>query len=172
MNLKTTLSKFAFGFIVACCVFGALIFWFEDPLNLRAPKDQTLITWFYNHRQSFEKMLQMVTEDSQKESYFSNSNLEGRLDALRKQEYRNLLSEIGLGLIVTIDYDNTVRFIFAGGGLSAISSGWLKGIVYVAGHYEKKGIILQNLDKGAALSPGVYLRQIEPKWLISYQKDE
>jgi hypothetical protein len=58
------------------------------------------------------------------------------------------------------------------GGLSAISSGWLKGIEYVPGSFEKKGVILQNLDGANTLSAGVYLRQIEPNWFIVYQRTD
>jgi hypothetical protein len=172
MNPKTVLLRLAFGFIMVCCALGAFVFWMVDPLNLRSPKDQTLLTLFHDHRPAFEELCQMVTEDSPQDYYFSKSHLGERLNEMRKQEYKRLLSEICPDLIVTISPDGTARFIFAGGGLSAISAGWIKGIEYVPGSYEREGLIMQNLDKANRLPPGVYFRQIEPKWFIVYLRDD
>jgi hypothetical protein len=71
-----------------------------------------------------------------------------------------------------IDYDNVVRFIFAGGGLSAIGPGWVKGIEYVAVDCKRVWDIVHNLDKARLLPAGVYLRPIERKWFIFYQRDD
>src|ERR1035437_2357513 len=108
MNLKSTLFKGTFGLIVTICALGALIFWLSDPLNLKSPKDEELFTTFHGHREAFEKLRIIAIEDSRHQSYFSESNLEGKFNDLRKQEYRNLLSEIHPGLIVTVDKDQVV----------------------------------------------------------------
>jgi hypothetical protein len=71
-----------------------------------------------------------------------------------------------------VDYDGTVRFIYAGGGLSAIGPGWGKGIEFVPDDYRRKGSIAQNLDEARKLPPNVYLREIEPHWFIFYQRDD
>ena len=172
VDVKLNLNKVLLALIVACCALGAFMFWLADPLNLKSPADQELIATFHDHRAAFEKLRQMVAEDLHKESYFSESHLSGKLDVTRKQMYKNLLSEIHPGLVVTVDYDKSVRFIFARGGLSAISPGWLKGIEYVSGSYEKKGTISQNLDKANTLLAGVYIRQIEPNWFVLYQRTD
>jgi hypothetical protein len=112
----------------------------------------------------------MATEDLKHESYFSISNLNEGFDDARKEKYRNLLSQIYDGLIVTVDYDATVRFIFTGEGLTAISPRWLKGIEYTASNSKIKGDIVQSLDKANSLAPGVYLREIEANWFILYQR--
>jgi hypothetical protein len=171
MRLKSTLIKIAFGFVIACFALGAAVFWMADPMNLRAPRDQKLVTSFHDHRTAFERLRQMATEDSEKGPYFSESFLDGRLDEMRKREYRRLLFEIHPGLIATVNY-GTVRFCFAGGGLSAISPGWGKGIEYVPGDYERKGRVVENLDEANKLPPGVYLRKIEPNWFIFYQRTD
>jgi hypothetical protein len=141
-----------------------------DPLYLKAPKDRELFTVFHDHRAAFEKLRQMATEDSL--SYFSKSDLDARLSDQRKREYKNLLSEIRSGLVVTTD-SQMAKFIFAGGGLSAIGPGWDKGIVYVPGSTDRAGVIRDNLDRPASLATGeVYLRQIEPKWFIIFEKTD
>jgi hypothetical protein len=174
MSLKSSLFKMVFGFVLVCFALGALVFWMADPLNLRAPKDQKLLTLFHDHRAAFERLRQMATEDLQqkKASYFNESCFYGKLDEMRKQEYKPLVSEIYHGLTVTVDYDATARFCFAGGGMIlAIGPGWVKGIQYVPGNYERKGHVVQNLDEANTLPPGVYLREIEPNWFIFYQRD-
>lgn len=171
MGLKSVLFKMTFGFIVVCCALGALVFWMADPLNLSAPSDKDLLTLFHDHRTAFERLRQMATEDLQQKNavYYNQTASYGKLDEMRKQEYKHLLSEIH-GHSVAPGYDGAVGFAFAGGGLSAISPGWSKGIVYIPGNYARGAHIVQNLDKANKLPPGVYLRQIEQNWFIVYQR--
>jgi hypothetical protein len=164
VTLSSALFKIVAGFVVVCCVLAAFVFWLADPLNLTAPSDQQLIKTFQDHRAAFDTLRQMVIEDSRREWYFSESHLDTTLSESRKQEYRDLLSQINNGLILTVDPTyNVVRFDFAHGGFSAISSGWLKGIEYVPGDYTKAGVSLQTLDNANTSPPGVYLRRIEPQ---------
>jgi hypothetical protein len=168
------LFKLLVGFVVICCAVAALLFWMADPFNLSAPADQKLIMLFHDHREAFEKLREMATEDLGRASYITQFDIEGNINEARKQEYQTLLSEIyprGLrypGLQVGGGPDG-VRFIFAGGGLSAISGGWLKGIEYHPENRRRIGTIVQNLDKANTLPPDVYLREIEPNWYIVYQ---
>jgi hypothetical protein len=173
MNLKSALFKMALGFVIVCCALGALVFWMDDPLNLRAPKDQSLLTLFHDHRATFQKLRQMATEDLEQKNavYYNQTASYGKLDEMRKQEYKHLLSEIH-GHSVAPGYDGAVGFAFAGGGLSAISPGWSKGIVYLPGNYARGAHIVQNLDKANKLPAGVYLRQIESNWFIVYQRTD
>lgn len=173
MSLKSVLFKMTFGFIVVCCGLGVLVFFGADPLNLRAPSDKKLFTLFRDHRAAFEKLRQMATEDLQqkKASYYNAASSYGKLDEKRKQEYKHLLSEIH-GRTVAADYDGSAGIVFAGGGLSAIGPGWMKGIEYFPGDNRRKGDIVQNLDEANKLPPGVYLRQIEQNWFIVYQRTD
>jgi hypothetical protein len=164
-------AKVTLGFLVACCAIGLLILWTLDPYEITSPSDEWLLATFHDHRAALEKLRQMVIDDSGHEAYFSESQLDDKLGQSRRKEYKNLIYEIYSGLVVTVDYDKSVRFIYAGAGLSAISSGWLKGIQYVPGD-EKKGQVVMNLDKTGVLPPGVYLRSIEPKWFVVYQKTD
>jgi hypothetical protein len=136
--------KAAIGLFLAICAIGVVILWMADPFNLRSPYDEALFTVFRDHRQSFENLRRMATEDARQESYFSESSLGVELGQLRQQEYKNEISQIFPGLVVTVD-SNKVRFIFASGGLSAISGGWLKGIEYLPEGQEKQWNILTNL---------------------------
>lgn len=103
--------------------------------------------------------------------YFSASEWDAKIQGARRNEYKKLLSEIKPGLIVTADHDGTTRFIFAGGGLSAMGPGWLKGIEYIPGDYKKEGVLLPSLDKVDSFPEDVYLRKIEPHWFLVYQRD-
>lgn len=170
MSFKSATSKVLLGFILAFFALAAFLFWLADPLNLKAPRDRNLIAFFHDHRVAFDKLRDMAAADRQEVSYISESDIEGKISDARKQEYRSLLSKIYPCLKVVVDYDTSMRFVFAEGGLSAISSGWLKGIEYVPDDHQRKGKIVQDLDEANSLPPGVYLREIESNWLVVYQR--
>ena len=113
----------------------------------------------------------MADEDWGRQAYFSAFDPTSKLAGSRQQEYYNLLSEISSGVTETRDYDGTVRFVLAGQG-SAISPDWLKGVEYIPGNYEKKGILVHDLDNVSKLAPGIYLRQLEPNWFLVYQQTD
>lgn len=135
------------------------------------PKDAELLSVFRQHRASFDQLRQMAIDDKEIEGYFSESELKPALSAERQRSYRALLSDIHPGLAVTVDYDDTVRFIFAVRGV-AIGPSSVKGLEYVVTHLERHGIVQQNLDHASTLPAGVYLRQIEPNWFILYQRTD
>ncbi len=168
---KSVSFKAVLGAAMVCSTLGAIYFWLADPLNIRSFSDQELISIFSAHQGAFEQLRQMAIEDMQRESYFSESNLNSNLDTKRKQTYKALLSEIYPHLVVTIDHNRIVRFVFAGGGLSAIGPGWLKGIEYLPENHKAEGV-RQTLDRKNELPPGVYLKNIEGRWFIIYQKTE
>jgi hypothetical protein len=184
MNLKLTVFKVIFVSILLCFAVTATFFWMADPFNFKAPKDQKLLEIFNAHREVFEKLQQMATEDARNGRYLDAPYFDGgsKFDKSRQQEYENIISEIRPGLHVAIDgHDKVVRFIFAGGGTSAIGPGWVKGIEYVPESFEIEGvtysqgwqgIVSTNLDNARMLPANVYVRQIEPKWFIFYQKTD
>jgi len=169
MSINTFVLR-AIIFLCLILVFvGAFLFWMSDPLYLKAQNDRELIAVFREHRPAFEKLRNMVIEDSV--SYLSESQMDGRLNDARKHAYQSLLSEIRPRLIVVSDL-KSVRFVFASGGLSAIGPGWLKGIEYEPRSVYGPGEIQGSLDQPSSLEEGgVYLRQIEPKWFVFLQKD-
>ena len=173
MRIKSILVKAGCGLVFAIGFLGIFLFWLADPLNFRAPKDQKLIKVLQDHREAFEKLRSMAVEDSSSLSYFSESTLrKSKLSETRQKEYERLLSEIRPGLIETVDNDNVVRFIFASGGLLSIGPGWLKGIEFIPGNFEREGIAASNLDKMRTAAPGVYLRAIDSNWFLLYQRDD
>jgi hypothetical protein len=135
------------------------------------PRDQELISTFHAHRQAFEQLQEMATEDARRGWYLGGSD-PGKLDQPRRDEYKNLISQIRPELQVAMGGPTgVVRFIFAGEG-SAIGPGWVKGIEYVPGDSSREGVLLPDLNRAASLSANVYIRQIEPNWFIFYQRDE
>ena len=135
------------------------------------PEDQELIAIFHAHRQAFEKLQGMTGEDAQRGWYLGASDF-SKLALERQQGYQRLISEIRPGLEVAINgQDDVVRFIFALEG-TAIGPGWVKGIEYVPGDYSREGVLSADLDGARKLPANVYLRQIEPKWFVFYQRDE
>ncbi len=177
-KISLGLFKIVIGFVVICCAVYAFLLWLVDPFNLSAPADQKLIMIFHDHREAFEKLREMATEDSGQNLYITQSAIEGNITEARKQEYKTLLSEIyprglhypGVHQVHQVDAepDGWVRFVFAGGEFP-ISGGWLKGIDYQPGNRRRIGTIIQNLDKANTLPPDIYLREIEPNWYIVYQ---
>jgi hypothetical protein len=191
-----------------------------SSFGLNVSKDQELIAIFHAHHEAFEKLQQMATEDSQYGWGFSSPDFEGaeldekyrqeyekdpryawyfkspyfeggKLKKARRKEYQDLVSEISPGLTIGTDYNSGMRFVFAGGGTSAIGPGWAKGIEYVPGSRETNGavygkmeingityrpqwagLLLTNLDNAQTLPANVYLRPIESNWFIFYDRTD
>ena len=135
------------------------------------PNDQELISIFHAHRQAFEQLQEMATADARRNWYLGASD-PGKLDQSRRDGYKKLISEIRPELQVAMNgTTGVIRFIFAGEGV-AIGPGWVKGIEYVPGDYTREGVLLPDLDRANSLPDSVYLREIEPRWVIFYQRDK
>jgi hypothetical protein len=189
MSFKSPVFKVVLGLVLmsllVCLALKAIIFWMADPLNFSAPKDEKLIAIFNAHREVFEKIQQMATEDAGRglyldAPYFSDGS---KFDKSRQQEYEKLISEIHPGLHVSIDgREKGMSFTFASGGLLAIGPGWEKGINYDPNSFEFNGItyqnryvgvVLTNLDNVRTLDAGTtYIRPIETNWFLFYHRDD
>jgi hypothetical protein len=91
------------------------------------PRDQELISTFHAHRQVFEQLQKMATEDARRGWYLLGSD-QNKPDQPRRDEYKNLISQIRPGLQVAMTGPaGTVRFIFASEGV-AIGRVGLKGL--------------------------------------------
>ena len=113
----------------------------------------------------------MSAEDAVRGWYLGGSS-PSKLDSSRRSQYENLKSHIRPGIEVAFTGPTgIVRFIFASEG-SAIGPGWVKGIEYVPSDSVKEGIRLPDLDKANSLPARVYIREIEPRWFVFYQRDE
>jgi hypothetical protein len=169
MKIGAVLLKTIFCIVVVLGAISASFFWLVDPMYLKAPSDHELTMIFQSHRVAFDKLRQMVTEDSI--TYVSESHIDGHLSGERIIEYKRLLSEIDPGLVITMSRFS-VRFRFASGGLSAIGPEWMKGIEYTADPL-REGVIVKSLDQPSSLAMGgVYLHQIEAKWYLILQKTD
>jgi hypothetical protein len=145
----------------------------SSSVEVPAPRDKELITVFRTHRSAFEQLREMVTADMAQEAYFSEDRLTGNFSTARRDRYKALLAQIKPGLIVTVNYDKTVRFIFASGGERlAISPGWLKGIEFVPDGVQPSGVRQPDLSDSDTLPVGIYFRAIEPTWFVLYQRTD
>jgi hypothetical protein len=159
--------------VLVCLVLAACALWEGGcgSSRLVEPTDQELISTFQTHRQVFEELQQMASDDAQRGWYLGASD-PSKLDQSRQNEYKKLISGIRPGPDVAMNGSTgVVRFIFAGKG-SAIGPGWAKGIEYVPGDYKSEGVPLANLDNASNLPARVYIRQLEPRWFVFYQRDE
>jgi hypothetical protein len=125
---------------------------------------------FQDHRNELERLRQMATEDMGQASYFSKSKLSNSLPEPRRREYKNLLG-LSRGLAIGVNSDGSVRFIFASKG-QAIGPDWAKGIQFIPDKVTVIGDRMDGLDGVQKLPAGVYLRELEPRWYIFYQRDE
>jgi hypothetical protein len=139
--------------------------------HLSAPSDDTLIKTFQSHRDNFERLRQMATEAMHQMSSFSESTISTALPESRRNEYKNLL-KVSPGLVVGANYDGSIRFIFVSDESMAIGPGWAKGIQFIPAEAKPIGSRTDNLDDTQKLPAGVYLREIEPRWFVFYQRDE
>jgi hypothetical protein len=158
------------SFATMCMALMVFCFSRADAQHEAMPKDDELLREFRDHRAEFESLRRMVTEDRHQTSFFSESNISSALPDARRSEYRRLL-RLYRGLTIGVDNDGGVRFVFASTG-QAIGSGRAKGIQFVPDKSKLIGARMDNLDATEKLQAGVYLREIEPRWFLFYQRDE
>jgi hypothetical protein len=165
--------KLVSGALLALAMFAAITPWkkWGAAPKVLEPTDQELTATFHAHRQAFEQLEEMAAEDARRGWYLGASD-PSKLGQSRRDEYQNLISQIRPELQVAMNGTTGVtRFIFAGEGV-VIGPGWGKGIEYVPGDYSREGVLLPDLNKAARLPARVYIREIEPRWLIFFQRDE
>lgn len=173
MNRFPLRLKFIFVAVLLLAMLAAIVLWHKGSSapRLTEPKDQELIATFYADRKAFERLREMAAEDARGRWYLGVSD-PSTLSQSRRSEYKNLMSQINPKLQAAMNgTTGVVRFIFVGEG-TAIGPGWVKGIEYVPGDYSREGVLLPDLNKAASLPANVYIREIEPTWLIFYQRDE
>jgi hypothetical protein len=159
------------GGVATVAALGSLvILWALDPLNLSAPSDRELLATFRDHREAFDRLRELAA-DQRTAGYLTATDTSKDFDTNQKKEFEAILTGLSSHLIVTVDWPR-VRFIFAGGGLSAISPGWLKGIQYIPDDEPLRAPLVANLDNAFKQRAGVYLRMIEPNWYILYQRTD
>jgi|HubBroStandDraft_4_1064222.scaffolds.fasta_scaffold21779_2 hypothetical protein len=163
----------AIGAVTAILIcLGAFYFWKYDPLALRYPGDQEILSLFQKHRDAFERLGAMAKEDANKVSYLSVNSLPSvRLNENRRDEYIRLLSGIRRDLVIRID-PSFISFSYWGGGVGlATGRSWMKGIAYLPDGYAKAGILVDALDK-RPINDGIYLHPIVGKWYVAYIQSE
>jgi hypothetical protein len=145
--------------------------------NFTEPTDQELIKIFSDHRDAFRKLQQMASEDVQNDWYFNWPNFYGARarstpGQSRRQDYMKLVSEIPQCFSVYTDYDGHMRFCFAQGSYQIWPPYpmWTKGIEFWP--HACPWVMLTNLDDAGTLGANVYAREIEPQWLLFYQRDD
>jgi hypothetical protein len=161
------------GVVLLCLALASSLLWQGGCRTSRTvvPSDQELISTFHAHRQAFEQVQEMSAADARRGWYLGASD-PGKLDQSRRDGYKKLISEIRPDLQVAMNgTTGVVRFVFAGEG-SAIGSDWFKGIEYVPGDYTREGVLLPDLDRATSLPDSLYIREVEPRWVIFYQRDK
>lgn len=175
MKLKCVLYCGAGGLLgllaILALVIGFVV-WTEYPFGWKSPRDQELIDTFRTHREALENLRALAVQDG--EWRLSEATLrESKLSDPQQSDCRRLLREIWPGMSVGVDYDHSVRFVFASGGVGlSIGPGWVKGITYIPGDYTRDGVLSPDLNKLTKAPDNVYLRQLEPHWFLFYQRDD
>lgn len=136
------------------------------------PTDEALLSSFRNNRAAFERLRGMVIEDAHAQPIFTENNIDNSLPEARRREYRVLLSSISSNLMVTVNYDRTVRFIFLLHGVSVIGPESIKGIEYAPKGARLGASLVQDLNDPERYTAGVYLKAIEPGWFVLFQKTD
>jgi hypothetical protein len=166
-----SIAKIAVTFAAISAALAALYSWRAySSQEVLAPSDDRLISIFQARRGELERLRQMATEDMHETSFFSEANISNGLPASRRNEYKTLL-KLSPGLQVGANFDGSVRFIFASTG-QAIGPGWAKGIEFIPDTGKVIGTQRDTLDDSGKLPAGVYLRKLEPRWFLFFQRDD
>ena len=154
--------------------YGLLWLWIDDPLDLEPPKDRDLVALFSNHKAIFQRIVTMAQEDREPGWRPDVSSAQKPLPADRVKSYKNLIPELGSGVVVTWDHKSDgVNFVFVtGGALLAVGAEWWKGIAYIPNRQDEDGTLIQRLDGAKRLEAGRYLRQIDENWFLFYERTE
>lgn len=154
--------RIIYGALVGGVIIAALICIYDGLFSSTVPPDDQLIEVFNLHREAFEALQRMASEAMRDDQ---------RPHGVQEQkENERLKAEIDKHIYIGIDKYWT-RYIFAQRG-NAISPGWVKGIEYVPGSYERAGTICTNLDHADRMPPDIYLRPITTNWFLFYQRDD
>jgi hypothetical protein len=156
-------AVFAAVAIVGALLIAFFVRHYTSPLLWGAPTDRSLVESFHTHRQTFETLAHMGTEDA---SIAWGSTAES-LPVARRSEYSELVSQIDTRIWIGFD-PSRITFGFAGFG-GPISPTWSKGIAYLPAGPSRVGQIVKSLDKDPG-HDGVYLAPIEGPWYIIYQR--
>ena len=154
---------------LCCAVVGAAAI-AACQSEAKPPTDSKVLALFKGRRAAFARLIDLMSEDAGRVSYLSADGLRS-IPSDRRAAYNEALRQIGDKIIVNRDYDGTTRFIVAGNSKSAIGPGWLKGVEYIPADPEKKGVLVDSLDAAEGKSADVYLKSIEPRWYLVFQRD-
>lgn len=158
--------------LIALCVVGGGLFFAADPFYMRMPKDAVLLRELQARRGAYERVSQMMIEDSNVASKFSRYELNKDLTQERRAEYEQLFAQLPVGMVATT-HRQSARFIFASGGLLSIGPEWIKGVEYLPSAPTDWGKLVDNLDNPSGLAMGnVYLRPAQDQWYIFLQKTD
>lgn len=162
-----TVVKWTVG--ILSCAFalaGASLFMLADPYYLSAPADASLIDRLQRNKPSFVLLHQMMLDDEL--FYVSPTKLGKPVSESRRKEYVRLLAAVGNPILYSDG--KTTKYSYAGGGLSAIGSGWQKGIRFGC---ERDVPSLANLDNASELNAGdLNQRTIDDDWCLIFEKFE
>jgi hypothetical protein len=173
MKLKAILF-WGLGGLLALIAIGALVvaavIWSDDPFEWKSPKDQVMIDDFHQHREAFDSLRELAVQNGK--VFLSESTLQtGNLSEGAQKASRQFLRETWPGMTVGVDLNQSIRFIFAGGGLDLpIGPDWAKGILYIPGDTCPWGTLTADLDHSSKVPDSIYLRQLEPHWFLFYQR--
>ena len=173
MRLKQSTIGLLIGLSCIVLLLGILLWPMIGLHEVRCPTDLELTSLFRDHHQAFEELKGMALVDGPITSFISKETLSGsKISKQRQEVYQRLLTEINPAITVGVDYDDKVRLCFAIDAVSAIGPGWVKGIEYLPGDVNREGVVLKDLDDPRKMPAGVYLKPIEPKWFLFFQRDE
>ena len=164
MAIVSVRNRVIFFVISTALLAGIYSHGYFHPASRVAPSDALIERTFNSRRSQLARLRQMATEDMQKASYFSKSEVYGGLPAPRRQEYKNLLNLLPGVQFGTVQ-DGTVEFFFAGDG-TAISPSWGKGIEFIPVGTEASDNRKASLDNCPEVPEGMFLKEIGPGWFL------
>jgi hypothetical protein len=133
------------------------------------PSDDAIRQLFKEHREAFEKLAQMVVEDSHTISSFALAQdwCSGPLPKARQEQYRALMSGIKPDLQLGTDSILISFDVWGGGEGLSVNRSWFKGLAFFPNELRADAKVVAQLNTRPE-DDGTYIVPLGGKWYIIY----
>lgn len=165
-------KRFARALAVFFAVIALIIvagLWFFDAIGVSRPSHENLTAYFQTHRAAFEQLKNLaLTNEGKVGILIETDDLDEQpFDVTRRRKYAEGLKQISRCALIGADKFE-IKFICSGGGFSAISREWAKGVAFLPDGPRHVGEVVKSLDSITA-QDDEFLKSIGGGWYLFYE---